>query len=396
MHRSALAACTALLLGLLGPLAPTASAAPAEPRAGRLQALLDQLVANGASGALALVDDGSGPVRLASGSANLDPRRPLSPTDRVRVGSITKTFVSTVALQLVGEQRLSLSDSVERWLPGLVPNGAHITIRELLNHTSGLYDYTQDPGFLRELAADVKAYRPPAELVAVSNAHAPLFPPGRGWSYSNTNYVLVGLVEQAVTGEGVGSLIHDRIVAPLHLSATTFPATTWWIQGPHAHGYYPPSLAGGSYLDATALNGSVAFAAGAVVSNAPDLQRFYSALLSGRLLAPAQLKEMETTVDVDPTLGYGLGLYSTRGVCGTAWGHDGAIPGYVTYAFNDVSGRRSVVLAVPTELDARLAPLTQLTLDTALCQMFGTLPSGAPGHLLPRAGAPWLLSRGAA
>ncbi|HEU0101769.1 MAG TPA: serine hydrolase domain-containing protein [Mycobacteriales bacterium] len=382
-RRTALAACAALLVGAI---APAAQAAPAAPPPARLQALLDELVANGASGAYALVNDGSGTTRLASGAATLAPRRALEPDARVRAGSITKTFTATVALQLVGERRLALEDTVERWLPGLVPNGDRITVRQLLNHTSGLYNYT-DEDFATQLFTQPKVYRAPRELVALSTAQPPLFPPGKGWSYSNTNFILVGLIAQAVTGRRVGELIHDRIIAPLNLTSTSFPTFTWKIDGPHAHGYYPPSLTGAGYVDVTAISASWAGAAGALVSNGPDLQRFYRALLSGELLAPAQLREMQTTVDVDPTFGYGLGLYAQRSVCGTAWGHDGSVPGYATFAFNDRAGRRSVVLAVPTQLDARLGPLTQLTLDTAICQMFGrsTPAPGArtPGHPLP-------------
>jgi D-alanyl-D-alanine carboxypeptidase len=150
---------TALVL-LVGVAAPPARAAdgtgqlpaPQVPApqlpARQLQALLDSLVAKGAPGALAVVDDGRTRIRLASGAARLLPREPLRPDARFRVGSVTKTFVATVALQLVHERRLRLDDTVERWLPGLVPNGQAITVRMLLNHTSGLYNYTDDRAFL--------------------------------------------------------------------------------------------------------------------------------------------------------------------------------------------------------------------------------------------------------
>src|SRR3954470_22009929 len=137
-------------LGVAVPSVADTAAAPARVGNPRLQALLDELVTNGASGALARVDDGQHTWRLASGAARLDPRQPLRPAARFRVGSVTKSFVATVALQLVGEGRLRLDDTVDRWLPRLVPNGDGITVRMLLNHTSGLFNYTDDEAFIQQ------------------------------------------------------------------------------------------------------------------------------------------------------------------------------------------------------------------------------------------------------
>src|SRR5207249_3944094 len=114
----------------------------------RIQRALDRLTATGAPGAIVLVRDGNQTLRLTSGYGNLEKKTPMRTTDRFRIGSVTKTFVATVALQLVGKGTLALDDTVERWLPGLVPNGKTITVRELLNHTSGIFDYTNDQGFI--------------------------------------------------------------------------------------------------------------------------------------------------------------------------------------------------------------------------------------------------------
>jgi D-alanyl-D-alanine carboxypeptidase len=392
--RTALAALVLLLAGLLAPApaaAATASASAAAATASasaaasarppgnpRLQALLDELVANGASGALARVDDGRHTWRLAAGAARLEPRQRLTPAARFRVGSVTKSFVSTVTLQLVGRKRLRLDDTVERWVPGLVPNGDGITLRMLLNHTSGLFDYTDDPAFLQRIVQDPTRPATPRELVAVATAHPPTFPPGTGWAYSNTNYIVTGLILQAATHRSVERLVRDRILRPLGLRGTYFPARDPDIAGYHAHGYAPPALTGAGYVDVTRFAPSLAWTAGAIVSTVDDLDRFYTALLGGRLLRPAQLREMTTTVRARPTVGYGLGLFAERRACGTVWGHDGGIPGYVTFAFTDRSGRRGAVVALPTQPDQNLAELFGLTVDTAVCQMFGRVPPSGP------------------
>ncbi len=373
-----------LLLGLLAPpvtagaasaaTTGTASAAGANPR---LQALLDELVANGASGAVALVDDGTRTWRLASGAAVLDPRIPLRPGARFRIASVTKTFVATVALQLVGERRLRLDDTVERWVPGLVPNGRAITLRMLLNHTSGLFDFTQDEAFFAQVSADPTRAWSPRELVAIATAHPPTFAPGAGWSYSNTGYVVAGLMLESATGRTVQQLVRGRIIRPLGLGRTSFPQRDPRIPGYHAHGYLPPSLTGGGYVDITRISPSIAWAAGGMVSTVDDVHRFYAALLGGRLLRPGLLAQMRTTVPALPVFGYGLGLLALRGPCGTVWGHSGGFPGYVNVAYNDRSGRRSALVMLPTEPDQSLASLFQLTVDTAVCQMFGRVPPTA-------------------
>src|SRR5262245_50277019 len=171
--------------------------------------MLDEVVSDGVPGAILLVRDGDRTVRLTSGSARLAPRVRMEPNDRFRAGSITKSFVSTVVLELVGEGKLALSDTVERRLPGLVPNGDHITVRQLLNHTSGLYNYTDDPDLLRALTnlSSDRVFKP-EELLAMATSHPPLFKPGARWSYSNTNYIVLGLIVEAVTGKPLEQELH--------------------------------------------------------------------------------------------------------------------------------------------------------------------------------------------
>lgn len=361
-------------VGLFTVIVAPATAAPAHTTADEqksvLQAAMLATVEAGATGMLARVDDGERLTRIGVGAARLDPRRPIQTNDEVRVGSITKSMVSTVTLQLVGEGRLGLGDTVEEWLPGLVPNGDGITLRMLLNHTSGIFNYTDDPSFIPTVLADPYRYWSPIELVGVATAHDPVFAPGTSWSYSNTGYILVGLILEKVTKLPIETLLEQRVIKPLHLTHTFF-ATSGLIRGSYAHGYIPPSLTGAGYLDASGWPPSWAWAAGAMVSNAPDLARFYTALMSGQLLTPWMLAQMTTTVEVAPGFGYGLGIYTQDTPCGPVWGHDGGIPGYVSFAYTDRAGSRSAVLLLPTQPDEAIVAAGLPTLDMALCMMLG-------------------------
>jgi D-alanyl-D-alanine carboxypeptidase len=290
--------------------------------------------------------------------------------DQVRVGSITKSMVATVALQLVGEGGLRLGDSIERWLPGVVPNGSNITIRMLLNHTSGIYNYTDDPRFIRAVAQNPYRYWSPAELIALALDNPAVFAPGTGWSYSNTGYILIGLVLEKVTGTAIQNLLERRIFRPLRLESTFF-ATSGEFTGRYAHGYLPPSLTGAGYLDTSSWIPSWAWAAGAVVSSARDLARFYQSLMAGRLLRPALLREMTTTVAAGPGVHYGLGIFALDTPCGPLWGHDGGIPGYLSFAFSDRLGTRSAVVLLPPEPDSAIIATGQPLLSVAYCAAFG-------------------------
>jgi D-alanyl-D-alanine carboxypeptidase len=275
---------------------------------------------------------------------------------------VTKSFVATVVLQLVAEGRLRLDDRLQQWLPGAVPDGQHITIRQLLNHTSGLADYTDD--LLGPLRAKPtrQAYQQmadrrftPQALVAMAARHRPLFPPGTQFSYSNTNYILLGLVVERVTGDRLAGQLHRRILAPLGLADTELPGSQWRLHGRHLHGYAPPNRAWlpsdgpAGLFDVTQSNPSWVWAAGAMISSAADLARFYQALLSGRLLGPELLTAMQTTVDASevfgPGAGYGLGLIRLPLGCGgQVWGHGGEIAGYATVAFSARDADHQLVL----------------------------------------------------
>jgi D-alanyl-D-alanine carboxypeptidase len=326
-------------------LAAGAAGSPrtSEDLSSRLQTQMDALVAAGVPGVVVLVRRNDGTLRLASGYSSLAQKTPMGVTDRFRVGSITKSFVATVVPQLVGEGKLSLDDTVERWLPGLVPNGSKITLRELLSHRSGLFDYLSDPKVLKPyLDGNTTYVWTPRRLVAVSASHKPLFAPGTKYSYSNTNYILLGLIVERATGKPIGSELKSRIFAPLRLRSTSFD-TLPRMRHPYAHGYL---VRGKELQDVSVLSPSYAWAAGAIVSSADDLARFYRALLSGRLVTGDLLRAMETARD-----DYGLGLARARlpkswGRCGTVWGHDGAIAAYNSTALNSKDGQKQMIVLV--------------------------------------------------
>jgi D-alanyl-D-alanine carboxypeptidase len=333
----------------------TPSTSVSTPRATRpltdpavLQQELDGVAEAGAPGVVGLVRAGERTWQGASGLGDLGAKRPARAGDRFRIGSVTKSFVATLVLQLVAEGRLSLDDKLERWLPGLVPGGEQIAVRQLLNHTSGLYNYTDD------LPEPPRRFRP-QQLVAIATGHKPLFAPGREFSYSNTNYILAGLVVERVTGQRLAAQLHQRIFQPLRLDDTELPTIQRALGGPHVRGYAPPdedwqvSDDPARLVDVTEMDTSWAWAAGAMVSTTADLARFYRALLGGQLLAPEQLKQMRTTVDASQAghgTRYGLGLEVLRPGCGVElWGHGGSIEGYQTTAFSTADAGRQLVMA---------------------------------------------------
>lgn len=324
------------------------------------RALAERLRAVGAPGVVVLLRDGDEVELAAVGTRRVAAGPAVAATDRFRVGSVTKPFVATVVLQLVGEGRLRLGDTVERWLPGLAPDGRRITVRHLLQHTSGIGDYLNGPTGEQVLApyfAD-PGYRWSAKRLALLGLGQPAaFAPGSSWGYSNTNYVLLGMIVQRVTGRPFGAEIRRRVIVPLGLSSTSVPQDGR-IAGPHARGYLlpgNPDLETPVPLDVSSLDPSYASSAGALVSTARDLDRFFRALVAGRLLRPAQLAAMQAARAVPGAdgFGYGLGLLRLPSPCGVLWGHNGELPGYMANAFVSADGTRSFVTLEST---SSLAP----------------------------------------
>ncbi|MEU0566134.1 serine hydrolase domain-containing protein [Nonomuraea sp. NPDC005983] len=358
----------AMCAGLAGMLAISLLSSPAAAtgaHSGLRQALQRLTEDNDVPGALAQIHNAHGDTVITSGVADVETKRPVPTDSRFRIGSKTKTFVATVTLQLVGDGRIELDAPVERYLPGLV--GPDITVRQLLQHTSGLPDYLPllDP-------ADILAHRydhwNAADLVTLALQRPAEFPPGTDWSYSNTNYLIVGMIIEKVTGNTFGTEIRNRILRPLRLNATSVPDDALDIPGPHPSGYLKT---GDGLLDITRHNPSVAGASGGMISSASDLNRFYDALLHGRLLRPAELKEMMTTRPLDGPGGaaYGLGLMSTPLPCGgLLWGHAGDTLGFRTSGGATLDGRQVTVMTNLYRIDGVRNADLDAVVTTALCE----------------------------
>ncbi|SFH96766.1 MULTISPECIES: serine hydrolase [unclassified Bacillus (in: firmicutes)] len=311
------------------------------------QAMRDTLQL-GFPGILAKTSKGGKTWSYAAGIADLRTKKPMKTDFRFRIGSVTKTFTATVVLQLAGENRLNLDDSIEKWLPGVIQGNGYddkqITIRQILNHTSGIAEYSRSKDF--DLMDTKKSYTA-EELVKMGISLPPDFVPGKGWSYSNTGYVLLGILIEKVTGNSYAEEIENRIIEPLELSDTFLPGNSSVIPGTkHARGYFQPD--GASELkDVTYYNPSMGRSAGEMISTADDLNKFFSYLLSGKLLKEQQLKQMLTTVPTEiAELGEcGLGIFETKLPNGVSiWGHGGSIPGFLTFAGGTLGGKHTLAV----------------------------------------------------
>ncbi|MBO1416422.1 serine hydrolase [Streptomyces sp. FH025] len=367
MRTTTRAAVTALLTGaVLAATVTTAAPVFADQAAGQagqwdrhpgVQAVLDQGVTTGGlPGAVAEVRDGRHRWFGDAGVADITTGRPRQEQDRFRIGSTTKTFVSTVVLQLAAEGRLSLDDSVEHWLPGVLDASGYqpdrITVRQLLNHTSGVPNFAMDDEIGKEFWHEPFLQHrfddfTPERLVGIARAHQPDFAPGTGWTYSDTNYVLAGMIVERASGSTLAQQIRQRITTPLGLTSTYEPASEdVTIHGPHGReyshlGYTDPNTPD---YDVTELSPSWGWASGDMISTTRDLNTFFAALLDGRLLPPAQQQEMFTMVRTPADkwikdTSYGLGVSSVNLPCTTVWGMGGAINGSWTYTYGSRDGR---------------------------------------------------------
>ncbi|WP_418957066.1 serine hydrolase domain-containing protein [Streptomyces tritici] len=372
------AALTAVTLVPAGAAFAAPVAAPAKPAHDATRRALDAAVAAGVPGAVAQAREGD-----ARWTGTAGERRGR---DRYRIASITKTFTATVLLQLQAEGRLDLDDTVEKHLPGVVRGHGHdgrkVTVRQLLNHTSGIYNYTEDPAFQqRVFGSGFLRHRydtwTPRQLVGVAMAHEPHFAPGASWHYSNTNFVLAGMVIEKVTGRPYGTAVENRIVKPLKLRATSVPGTDHRMPRPHSAAYSKlDGGADGPTHDVTALNPSIAGAAGEIVSDSADLQTFFRALLQGRLIPAAEMRELTTTLPVSaehPRHRYGLGISWQKLSCGKEiWGHGGGIHGSISEAYTTRDGEHSLA----ANFNADWTGDSQAVVEAEFC---GTVPSKRSG-----------------
>ncbi|MFJ8014600.1 serine hydrolase domain-containing protein [Streptomyces sp. NPDC096339] len=377
MNRPRLAVTAALLAAVWAGAIPTADAA-ADPSA--LVQALQAATTAGAPGAMARFSEPGGVRTEVVGVRDRRTGAAMDPRARFRIGSVTKTFSAVVVLQLVDEGKVDLDAPVERYLPGVLPD-RRITVRHLLSHRSGLADYTDAmfektvPGF-EAVRGRVFRYQ---ELVELSLREPRTTEPGVAYSYSNTNFVALGMLIEKVTGRPVGEAYAKRVFKPLGLRGTSYVHPGTKIAGRHVRGYLHPDEEGAALVDSTEQTVSWAQSAGAVISTVADLNAFTSALLGGRLLPARMLDLMVTVAPVDAagTRFYGLGLRRYDLSCGASvYGHTGTVQGFYTYAFSTRDGRRS--LAAMANTSNRGAANTALggTLEAAFC---GVVPGARGG-----------------
>ncbi|WP_412543073.1 serine hydrolase domain-containing protein [Longispora sp. K20-0274] len=375
-----------LLAGVANPQA--ASAAPAGHNRPELQAILQEGVDGGLTGVQARVRDERGEWAGSAGVRELGSAASVPTNGRFRVGSVTKTFIATVTLRLVAQGRIGLDDPVADRLPefGL---DRRITTRMLLQHTSGVFNFTGDfdaqgtwvPGIVSSgkdwVDNRFKTYEP-QELVRYALAKGPRFEPGEGWRYANTNYVLARLLIEKVTGHTFAEELERQILRPLGLRDTTAPGFSAQINGPHAHSYYTYDDNGTlKTVDVTRQNPSWISGGGDMISTTGDLRTFLSALMGGRLLPAPLLAEMRTP---NPVAGYGLGLWTTpfpfpAPSCGAPIvHHNGSVQGYATLMYSSPDGSKTLTASM-TYIDgvgaetkaAAFMTATQKLLDETFC-----------------------------
>lgn len=371
-RRRRLLALTSLAMVLVAASTGLSTAQPQQ--ADPLQQQVDAIHDTGAVGVFAEAMSADSQDTARAGTAELGTKRPMPQNGRFRIGSATKAFTATVVLQLVGEGKLSLDDTVDRWLPGVVrgngSDGRRITVRQLLQHTSGIRDVLPEIPALNSAdgyrAERFRTYIP-EELVGLALRPTAKSSPGEEWSYSNTNYILAAMIIHEVTGRSWAREVKDRIIRPLDLGDTSTPGTIPFIPGQHAQAY--AAFGTDTSIDVTVLNSSMAVGSGSIISTTHDLNRFYAALLGGHLLASAQLEEM-TTTEPAPELGvrYGLGLGEIPLSCGGSYfGHPGELLGYRSWSGVTRDGTRTAVVYATSQggEDTRGAMTTLV--DRQLC-----------------------------
>ena len=352
----------------LGAAGGAASAAPSKGEAESLKSRAQGLVEAGYPAVLAAVTDSKGEsAGVAVGKGNLETGQAPPMDGEVRIGSNTKTFVAVVVMQMVQEGKVGLDEPIETYLPGLIKgegiDGSRITVRQLLQHTSGLPEYTDTTPGSGDIFQVKDHYIPPRDLLDTALGKPAQFEPGAQWKYTNTNYLVLGMLVERVSQRPVGEQIDERIVKKLGLSHTYFPAPgDRSIKGTHPQGYH--LSAEGKLEDITEMDPVWGWAAGAMVSTPSELNTFFQAVFDGRLLTQSSIDEMKNgAVDASSYLGpgtvYGLGLIGTPLSCGgTSWGHGGTIHGYQTD--NAVGPDGTAVTVAVTALPSAIADQNNL------------------------------------
>jgi len=351
-----------------GPLGATPPASAATPRTvtplQRFSAALANLVQmpEGPPGAIAVVQVGSQVQVISQGRSDIAPQGSSdvtsaqlpTPDETARIASVSKAYNGAITLALVSRERLSLSDTVGRILPTLPKAWSAVTVAQLLQHTSGVPDYIKSPELLKLLQADPQAALSPMQLLGFVTSQPLLFTSGSKYDYSDSDNIVLGLMDEAVTHESYQRALAQYVTTPLRLPDTLLPASAA-LTTPYLHGYVmdagqPPEDV------STALNPVLAWASGGMVSTPIELNTFMRAYVSGRLFSRATHTRQFRFVAGGSgppgpgTNSAGLAVYRYATRCGTVYGHTGNFPGYTIFAASTSNGRRSVDVIVNTQL----------------------------------------------
>ncbi|OLF09417.1 serine hydrolase [Actinophytocola xinjiangensis] len=366
----AIAGGVVLVLGLtVSPAAAVARDDVARDDHAATQAALDRYKAVGGPGAAVYAGDATTAWTLTAGTAKIGQQRPITATDHFRDGSQTKTFTAAVVLQLVDEGLVELDTPVEAYLPGVLTgnyDGGVITTRQLLQHTSGMVRDVRDPNPAPDGTYEL------AELVRSAMDEPPLAEPGAAVEYSNVGYLVLGLLVERLTGQSVGDAITARIIEPLGLTATSFPARGQRaLRTPFLPGYLivriPPLVFW--HENTTGVELSVYSSAGAMESTLADSATFFRALADGDVVSPAALAQMRDTVPYLNGYGMGLGLNDRTLSCGgTVWfKHGAAETGHTSVTGVTDDGRFASLVTNSFATGTEVAALADAVLDAALC-----------------------------
>ncbi|MFB7174163.1 serine hydrolase domain-containing protein [Streptomyces sp. NPDC056254] len=364
-----------------------------------LQASVERAAkALGVPGAMVLLDTPQGAFRAGVGTTESGTSVPPTAGTHFRIASNTKTMTSALILLLAQDGGLKLSDPVSDYVPG-VPNGGRITIDQLLKMRSGLYNYTDAPELSASLDAHPAQARTPQQMLAISFSRPPNFPPGASYEYSNTNYVLLGLVAEKAGGQPLKRQFRQRLFAPLGLSGTSLPGLRdTSLPAPFSHGYmyggtayaltdkpYPADMRAAAEsgklkpLDYTHQNASYAYAAGGAVSTADDLARWVRSLTTGKVLNPAFQKQwLDSPQAEDPKAadgqeyGYGIAHQRFTPQAGMYF-HGGELPGFNSFIGHDPDN--DVTLVVWTNLT--VSPDGRTTANAMLPTILNQVYAGA-------------------
>jgi D-alanyl-D-alanine carboxypeptidase len=312
---------------------------------------------------------------LAVGFSNREAKTPMKPTDRMLAGSVGKTFAAATALQLVKEGKIGLDDKIEKYLGreewfSRLPNAKDITVRQLMNHSSGLVRYEFKEQFTKDLTASPEKAWKPAELVAYLLDERPPFEAGKGWDYSDTNYIVLGMIIEKVTGRKFYDEANRRLLRPLKLT-DTIPQDGPRLKGV-VQGYAGPNNPFGG-TDAMIVDGKFVinpqfeWTGGGYASTAHDLARWAGMIYEGKAFSPDLLPQVLDGVSA-PMLGrettYGLGVIIRKTTLGTSYGHSGFFPGYMTDMMYFPEHKVALAVQVNTSVGRSLGkPLSRVLVE---------------------------------